>query len=221
MRTMFVAVPMCLFVLFLDAGSAQAQFAAKPGVYLSLRSSPGTTIDGDHFDGFTFFNSAESGEVTVLPRLGLGNEVDFVLGWRSGPGAVEIGYHRTAHGGTFRGSRFETQLSSVDVDFKGFLLSRFRVQPFVVGGFGLPWLTIEDASATRSEIGDAVFTGGSLKVGGGVAVYVHPRVAFTAGYDYRFVWLLRAKGVVSPYEELKPAVRGQMRNMTAGATFTF
>jgi hypothetical protein len=209
-----------LFILTLPLAAA-AQSTAKPGLYVGVRGAPDTMIQGDAFDGVTFFTSAESREVTVLPELSSATGLAVAVGWRGGRGAIEAGYARGVHRGTFDREAHRSVLSSIDLTGKAFLFKDSVVQPFVLGGFGFPWLSVEDGSATTTQLGDAVFRGGSVTAGGGVAVYVHPRVALTIGYDYRFLWLLRAKGVVSPYEELDPSVRGRMRNVTAGASFTF
>ena len=57
-------------------------------------------------------------KITLPPALGSSNEFGVVLGWRGGAGAVESSYVRY-HSGRFGPLRFDTRLSSVDVDFKG------------------------------------------------------------------------------------------------------
>jgi hypothetical protein len=93
----------------------------------------------------------------------------------------------------------------VNVDSKLFFLTRGRVQPHVVVGLAVPWLTVEDGAFDgEGQVDDARWRGLGLNTEVGVTVFPHPRFGVSAGYAFRLIGFRTATGVSGTLFELKP-----------------
>ena len=64
------------------------------------------------------------------------------------------------------------------------MATRGPVQPYVLAGGAVPWLTVTDGSFLDDRVGDARFRGWGVDAEAGVTVYPHPRVGVGVGYAY-------------------------------------
>jgi opacity protein-like surface antigen len=200
-------------------GQPPAKRYAKEGAIVGVSATLDTTLEGDYFDGDHFFRDSQ--EVFLVPQLNRRTNMRVMAGFRGGSGAFEASYEQTRHDGSFAGLTGFAMLHAINLDGRFFFATRHRVQPHVLVGLAIPWLTVEEGAATRTETGNVTYTGPGLNAGAGVTVYVHPRLGINLGYGYRAIWFLRGSGVLGKNNELKPAPRGAMRGVTVGTTVTF
>ena len=210
-------------MLQMSAGSAWAQTEsfAKPGAYVGFLASPGTTFKGGSFDGVHYLY--DSDQLVLIPHLSSADGLGFVVGGRFETGAIELTYVQADHPAAFAGASGVARTRVVNLDGKRFFLPSTRVQPYFTGGLAIPWLVVEEGAASRTGGGDATFVGVGFNVGGGVAVYVHPRVALSAGYSYRLVVFPRVKGAAGSFVDIDAKAQpvGRNGNMTASVSFAF
>src|SRR5688572_14299101 len=114
---------------------------AREGMYLGGAFLPNFTLDGRTFDGETVYREIDGDEVDLLPRLNTQHMLRAVVGFRSRPFALEISYERTQHRGTFLDEEGDANFNAFNVDGRLFFLTAGRIQPHVVVGLAVPWLT--------------------------------------------------------------------------------
>jgi hypothetical protein len=179
------------------------------------------------FDGLHGFVDRNTGTVIAVPTLSDTQSLDLVFGWRFDREAVEIRYARQHHIGDWYALSplllsFDATYQEFDLDGRWYFAPASRVQPYVSSGIVFQWLQIKEGSisATLTEVGDATLTGVSFQGGGGVTVYVHPRIGIGGGLTYRFEMFTRGKGVGGSWEDTDTLYGSRMR-FGATATFTF
>ncbi len=202
---------MLLFVPLVFSAPAWSQerpAVVKEGLYVGVSATPGFTLDGLTFDGTTVYKKENGEEIVILPRLGRKTMLRGIVGIRSTRGSFEVGYDQTKHVGTFLGvPGVEATFRSVNFDERIFLVTRKRIQPYVLLGGSIPWLTVTDGSYLDPDLGDATFKGYGVNTEAGVTVFVTPRVGISAGYRYRSMWLSTASGVARTTYQLRPRFR--------------
>jgi hypothetical protein len=217
-----LSLPLFLLALAAPAWSQEASSVAKEGVYVGVSGLPGFTLDGLTFDGSTYYRKVGGEELLILPRLDRKNMVRAIVGVRSKRGAFEISYDQTKHVGTFAGVPGEqATFHSINGDERIFLLTRQRIQPYVLLGGSIPWLTIKDGSFLEPDLGDASFRGFGINTEAGVTVFASPRFGISAGYRYRSMWFDSASGVSKTTYELRPRFRETSGSGVMTAHFTF
>jgi opacity protein-like surface antigen len=178
---------------------------AKNGMYVGASFLPNFTLDGRVFDGETQYQEIGGDEIGILPKLDTQHMVRAVLGFKSRPFALEFSYERTNHNGTFLDEPARAHFNAVNVDSKLFFFTHGRVQPHVVIGLAVPWLTVEDGAFDGDgQIDDARWRGLGLNTEAGVTFFPHPRLGVSAGYAFRLIGFRRATGVSGTVFELKP-----------------
>jgi hypothetical protein len=215
-----VSLVAVLCFLAVQPAAAQSTTYAKEGVYVGALLWPATTIEGNDFDGDHILFDAN--QVILIPRLNSAEGLGFVFGGRFRSGGVEIGYLRATHRASFGSARGTSRSHVVNVDGRYYFASGTRIQPNLSGGLAIPWLITEEGSASPTDVGDATILGVGVNVGGGLAVYVHPRVAISGGYNYRLMVFPRAKGVSGSFQDIDDEVepRAKGANLTLSVTFT-
>jgi len=194
---------------------------AKNGFYAGVAAVPAFTFDGETFDGSSYYREIGGDEVLILPKLDSQSTMRAIGGFRLTRGSFEVGYERTRHTGTFMGLSGNAKFEALNLDERIYVLTRGRVQPYGLLGLSLPRLTVEDGSAVNDSVGDGSFHGFGLNIEPGVAVFVLPRVGFTAGYRYRVMWFDTAKGVSGKTYELRPRFRETAGSLSLSAFVTF
>lgn len=197
--TKFTIIVLINLLVFFMTSTAYAQedtqdeIYVKEGTYLGLYLTQ-NNMSGD-FDDSTLF--AAPGEILDVPDVDDGSGFGIVLGGRTPKGALEIGYQRSKHdvSGVLYGEG-EATYNVIDFNFKIDVLKREKIRPYVLLGFGIPWLTIEDDlyNIVTGSSEDATFTGFALNAGAGVGYYFRPQWAVTGGVIYRWNWFSSAEG---------------------------
>lgn len=213
-------------VVPLAAWSQDQQGFAKVGGYAGGSFVPTFTLDGETFDGFTYYREVDGDEIALLPKLDKQKMLRGILGYRGEKAALEFSYERTSHDGAFgEGGTGQATFQQVNVDARFFFLTHARVQPYVLVGTGFPWLTIKDGSFLEDQpdtgVGDGSFKGYALNTEVGVTVYPHPQVGIVLGYDYRPIWFDRATGITDTRYELRPRFRESSKGVVFTTLVTF
>jgi hypothetical protein len=215
------AVPALVLTLAAPARSQERAGFAKEGGYVGVTGILNFTFDGVTFDGESAYVEVGGKEVMILPRLDTRNLVRAVLGHRWEKAAFEVSYDRTHHTGTFMEETGEATFQSVNVDGRFFMATRGPVQPHVLVGGAVPWLTIEDGSFLGPVVGDARFRGYGVNTEAGVTVFPTPRVGIGVGYAYRMMWFDRASGASDRLFDLRPRFRETSGSVVLSGSFTF
>jgi opacity protein-like surface antigen len=208
------------------AWSQEQEGFAKVGGYAGGSFVPAFTLDGETFNGLTAYKEIDGDEIALLPKLDKQKMFRGVLGYRYERAALELGYERTTHNGTFADiGTGEATFQQLNVDVRFFFLTRGRIQPYILGGAGFPWLTIKEGSFLLDDpdagVGDGLFKGYALNTEVGVTVYPHPQVGIVLGYEYRPIWFDRATGMTGQKYELRPRFRESSRGVIFTTHFTF
>jgi len=195
---------------------------AKEGMYVGVAGMPDFTLDGVSFDGETLYQEVDGDEFAILPRLDTQDMLRAVVGFRARPFALEFSYERTRHQGTFGGVAGEATFQSVNVDGRIFFLTSGRIQPHLVVGLALPWLTVIDGSSNEAfEVADATWRGPGLNTEAGITFFPHPRIGVSVGYAFRLMGFRRVKGVSGEIFQLDPPFRETSGSPVLMGFFTF
>ncbi len=207
------------------AASSQDQGVAKPGGYAGGSFVPRFTLDGESFDGLTYYQEVGGDEIALLPKLDQQSMFRGILGYRYERAAIELSYERTSHNGAFAEATGKATFQQVNLDARYFFLTRARIQPYVLVGGGIPWLTIKDGSFLENEpegsVGDGTFNGVALNTEVGVTVYPHPKIGIVLGYGYRPIWFHRVTGITDTRYDLRPRFRESIKGPVFTTLFTF
>jgi hypothetical protein len=186
---------------------------------------PAFTLDGETFDGFTYYQEVDGDEISILPKLDKQKMFRGILGYRGEKASLEFSYERTNHNGVFGEGTGTATLQQFNADARFFFLTYERIQPYVLIGGGFPWLTVNDGSFLENDpeagVGDGTFNGYALNTEVGVTVYPHPQVGIVLGYSYRPIWFDRAHGVTDTRFDLRPRFRESSRGIVFTTLFTF
>jgi hypothetical protein len=217
-----LGLPVFLLALAAPAWSQESPGFAKEGTFVGVSALPGFTLDGLTFDGSTAYRRVDGDEILILPRLDRKNMVRGIVGFRSSRGSFEVSYDQTNHTGTFLGvPGWEATFHSINGDERIFLVTRKRIQPYVLLGGSIPWITIKNGSFLDPDIGDASFRGFGVNTEAGVTVFALPRVGISAGYRYRAMWFDSASGVTNTTYKLRPRFRETSGSVVISAQFAF
>jgi opacity protein-like surface antigen len=224
LRTVVLAL-LIVCLVPLAAWSQEQQGFAKVGGYAGGSFVPQFTLDGETFDGFTYYQEIDGDEIAILPKLDKQKMFRGILGYRGERAALEFSYERTKHNGVFGAGTGTATFQQVNVDGRFFFLTRTRVQPYVLVGAGFPRLTVKDGSfldnGSEASVGDGSFNGYALNTEAGVTVYPHPQVGIVVGYGYRPIWFDRASGVTDTLYDLRPRFRESSKGVVFTTLITF
>jgi hypothetical protein len=217
-----LSVPLFALAFAAPAWAQERPAFAKEGVFVGVSGVPGFTLDGLTFDGATAYQKEDGEEIVILPRLDKKTMLRGMVGIRSTRGSFEVGYDQTRHVGTFLGVPGQVAtFHSLNFDERIFLMTRQRVQPYVLLGGSIPWLTVEDGSFLDPDLGDASFRGYGVNTEAGVTVFATPRIGISAGYRYRSMWFSSASGVTKTTYQLRPRFRETSGSVVVAAIFAF
>ena len=204
---------LCLLAL-LAARPADAQDDpgyAYEGVYLGFGGSPRLTFKADQFAGDYGYVAEDDSEIFVIPSVNKRPVPRVVFGLRSRPLALEFSYDRARFTGDYLGVPLVSVYNAINVDAKFFFRTLTRVQPHVVIGMGLPWVTIENGSYPPGSDplvdpphADASLRGPGLNTEVGLTAFATPRVGISIGYAFRTIKFNRARGIGEEQKELRP-----------------
>lgn len=194
---------------------------AKVGGFVGGSFMPGFTFDGETFDGQTVYQEVDGEELGFLPKIDKKPLFRGILGYRAPNIALEIGYERSQHGGTFIDVPLDSTFQSVNIDARYFFAIERRIQPHVLIGAAFPWFTVQDGSFLDPDFGDATWRGYGVNSGAGVTVFPTRQLGISVSYIHRFIWFDRATGVSDTLFELRPRFRERSGAVAVNTTFTF
>lgn len=198
-----------LALIMTSAVYAQDAAYVKDGTYIGVFLTS-NQMSGD-FDG-TSLGYVAPGEFLDVPDVDSGSGLGILLGVRmpNAKGAVELGYQRSRHDTSSiwidMGAN-EAAYNVIDLNIKIDVLAREQIRPYILFGFGFPWLTVEDRGMIDGlTYQDATFTGLCLNVGAGAAYYFRPDLAVTGGIIYRWNRFSSAEGRSLPDSLIEKAL---------------
>lgn len=194
---------------------------AKQGGYVGVAGLLDFSFDAVTFDGESIYKEVDGEEFMILPRLDSRNMARWILGYRGEKSAFELSYDRTHHHGTFLEGTGEATFHAINADGRFYFATRSRVQPHLLLGGSIPWLTIEDGSFLDDRVGDGRYKGYGANIEPGVTLYAHPRMGLSVGYRYRIMWFDRATGVSEKQYELRPRFKETAGSIVVTGLFTF
>jgi hypothetical protein len=153
-----------------------------------------SSLTGD-FDG----ERAEIGpnDIFLVPKLSSANGFGGLIGfrfYRKGivDPAMEVSYLQSNHKSTVVGQPMEdAKYRMVNLDVKGYFMPTRSLQPFVVAGICLPWMTVPNSDLQLNDSGhligtnEAKFSGLGFNLGGGLSWYVLPMLSLDGSAIYR------------------------------------
>jgi len=217
-----VSVPLFVAMMVAPSSAQEASGFAKNGGYVGMSGVLDFSFGGDTFDGQSIYKKVNGEEILILPKFeGAQNALRAVFGWRTGIGAFEVSYDRSKHEGTFLEFPGEATFHALNFDERIFFLRQTRIQPHVLVGGSIPWMTIKDGSFLDPDVGDGSFRGFGVNTEAGVTVFPHPRVGISTGYRYRVMWFDSASGVTHTSYELRPRFHETTGSVVITGTFTF
>jgi hypothetical protein len=214
-------IALCLFAIASAASAQEVPGFASNGPYVGASGVPNFTLDGETFDGSSYYRRIGGNEILILPKLEPTSTIRAVAGYRLTRGSFEVGYERTKHVGSFVGIPTDATFQALNFDERIYVLTRGRIQPYGLLGLSLPTLTVKDGSFLDGRVGDARFRGYGVNIEPGVAVFLHPHVGVSAGYRYRVMWFDSADGVSHTTYELRPRFRETAGSFSLSAFVTF
>jgi len=211
------------------AASAEAQDVrprfAKEGVYAGFAGLINFNLDARTFDGETIYVEEDGEEFSILPHVSGRNLPKYIVGFRTGKGALEFSWERGRYDATFADFEVGTVFNSVNIDGRFFFRTHHFIQPHFLIGLGFPWVTVDDGSfeseSADAAFGDARWRGPALNTEGGVTVFVTPRAGVSVGYSWRLIFFNRERGVSGRVFELRPPFKETSGNLVVGGFFTF
>jgi len=112
-----------VFAVPLAAWSQEQQGFAKVGGYAGGSFLPAFTLDGETFNGLTYYKEIDGDEIALLPKLDKQKMFRGILGYRYERAALELSYERTNHNGTFGGiGTGQATFQQVNADVRFFFL---------------------------------------------------------------------------------------------------
>jgi hypothetical protein len=227
-----------VFVSVINLGVLPAFGAGGSKDFITTRSYIGAlgvytniTDTGD-INGRNFFQAAAFDETDVIPSIDRAFGFGFLLGHREGAYAAEVSYWRTSHTGTFMGGTTPAIYHSINVDFKRYLFTQYRVQPFLSLGISFPWLVYDGASFSKDSNGNTVssdlsLSGVGVNLGLGAEAYVTRDFSIVVGMVQRWAGFDQLNGYYK--ESLQPqnangnaiSLEGDGLNFYFGGTLGF
>lgn len=216
-----VVVLLAAFLLVAPKANAQEKrIYAKSGFYIGV-TAPRNSVEGS-FDGESVLTGG--GEIIFVPKVVSNFGVGALIGGRAGKSALELSYQRSRHNVTFMEATGKADYHVLGLEARYYLVSKEAVQPFVLIGGVLDWLVVREGSATEDKLGDATFEGGGFSFGGGLAIYVHPRISISGEGSYRLIGYggeHAVKGVLNEWTAISGDFSGGGVNAALGLRFTF
>lgn len=190
---LFIVLVFVLIDIVTPISAEESAFYTQDGLYLEIfgvRNSVGKDFD----DSISLLTSSALYDV---PDVDAGNGFGISLGAKKKNTAFEFSYQRSTHdtSSSYVGIGDQTgYLNIFDMNAKIDIFAKEQVRPYLLLGFGIPWLTITD-SMYDGSYDDETFIGLSGNLGAGLAYYLNPRVCLTGGMTYRWMIFTSVDGV--------------------------
>jgi len=182
-----------------------------------------TSLEGD-FDGDSSLVSSGPGNVQInIPNIDYGFGGRIAGGYRWKQAAVELAIQNSRHDDSFGGVTNTAIYTSYDLN--GYLYLPFpepHVKPAIMGGFALPYLTLDHASNDGTFTADGRLYGYGFNLGGAADIYVMKNLSIDARAYYHWTRFDTAAGVGTGYHEIHGGdLNGDGWTFALGASWTF
>jgi len=184
------------------------------------------SMGGTDFDGDTYLIGDT--EALFVPKVEGSLGFGALLGLRfNNSAALELNYIRSEHDSSHSDAIADANIGNttfqmINFDVKVFLAPNNPVQPYLLLGFGIPWLDVErgaEGLVPPYYLGDATYTGTGLNLGGGLAVALSPNLALNAGITYRWIEYDTAEGI-DLSGEIEDPLKSNVLSLNVGLIFT-
>ncbi len=195
--------------------TSQAQFAAKQGFTISL-NLPYNSLSND-FDGETVL--VGTNDVFIVPKVKASVGWGITIEIRSKKYSLDLSYLRSEHDVVWASTSAEAIYSVISINYKYYILTRSKFQPFVQLGWipSMPLRVYDGALIVSSNlVSDARYIGniGNFQAGVGVSYYFTPKISVKAAGLYRSS---KYRSVKSEEENVALEIEGGLN----GADFNF
>jgi len=217
---------LALLILIICIGinhKVQAQFEAKQGFIVGLNLPYNSLSKG--FDGETIL--VGTNDVFIVPKVNASFGWGVTLEIRSKKYSLELCYLRSKHDVIWSNTSAKATYSVISIDYKYYILTRSKFQPFVQLGWipAMP-LRVNDGAVivSSSLVSDARYIGeiGNFQGGFGVLYYFSPKVSVKAAALYR---TSKYRSVKSEEEnvalEIEDGLNGADFNFVFGVSYSF
>jgi hypothetical protein len=200
---------------------------ARPGLFVGV----GVPFHRAHINEEGIL--ANAGDLLVVPSLGDDYGFAVSIGHASTKHSIEISFVRSSHFSSatilvpgrpapsvvrFEG---ETVYNRVNIDYRRILTRRWRAQPFLLFGFGFPWLKVTEGGFVQGEVVDASYSGLGGDAGAGLSFFAHPKISVHVGAIYRFDFLLSGRGGDRDWAFIEENIYLHGLNVRTGVSFWF
>ena len=204
------------------AGASGGAFAPATGPYVG-GGVIYTSLEGD-FDGDSSLVSSGPGNVQInIPSIDYGFGGRIAGGYRWEQAAVELAIQSSRHDDSFGGVTNTAIYTSYDLN--GYIYLPFpepHVKPAIMGGFALPYLTLNHASSDGTFTADGRLYGYGFNLGGAADIYVMKNLSIDVRAYYHWTRFDTAAGVGTGYHEIKGGdLNGDGWTFGLGASWTF
>lgn len=230
----FLVFSIVLLVSALPVAARAAEklpYFAASGLYITAsgtRTDLNTGLDSQEYvpEGVNANTTTTDNLFMAKPKDGWGFGVG--AGYRGPFYAIELNYYQSFHDdfSDILGSG-SSSLKTLSLDFKYFFLAKYRIQPYIMAGLAYNWFTQTDRAAQVGPLNsggatsyeDADYKGWGPNAGGGISIFITPRVAVDTGFIYRYVKFSQASGFDTV--SLRPPVDMNIYIFKAGLSYTF
>jgi hypothetical protein len=179
-------------LLWLGTESAPAQEKKDNGFFFVGLNAAGGSFRGDVDGSLVLWHFEKE---FFIPDLREESLLGLSFGRQWEGGAWEAAYAQASGVASLPGDRSGAfSLSWMEVRGKTLFIKRSPVHPYILIGFGFPWLRVEDGAQLGGLTQAASYVGAEIVLGAGAQVGLGSRLFFNAGVGYRYLWLLYTWG---------------------------
>lgn len=195
----------------------------QSGLYIGVQANY-LSISGDQFDADTAQMALWTTYETMwVPKLD--NTIGFgaTFGFREGGFGMELGFITSSFDGIIYDETYDTSLKLIDVNLKLWLSETSQIQPFLLIGGELCFMTATDAAELNYSpytVGDTKLTGMSAVLGGGISYYILPEIAFNLGVNCHLMLFNNVSGPLENSYELEEDISATLLDVNLGLTVT-
>lgn len=216
-KEMIITMSVCLALTLCSVLRASAEEKTRmvdDGFYLGVMMVQ-NSMSGD-FDNTTVYYTSTT--LYDVPDVDNGSGFGIAAGYRMDRGVYEMAYQRTSHdtNSSFTDVGDSASYSVLDFNFKYDVAKLEKIRPYVLLGFGISWMTVEDSSTDGYDLEDETFLGHCWNLGAGMSYFFNPKLAVTGGIVSRWNTFKSVEGV-----ELGSKLKEKAVGLSIGMTYTF
>lgn len=185
---LFILPAICLLVL--PAFSRDER--AVRGRFFFGAVTQKTSFQGE-FDGKLVLGNEQ--RLFNIPKLAPKEGFGLTFGSMTPSGMWSVSYTQSIHRTDFQDRGGKAVFNALDIDGKAFLIKNFPLQPYILLGFHLPWITVRDGVERDVRIGDATYFGLGVKAGTGLMIDIGDVFFLSGGVNYRLMGFMYVAGL--------------------------